>query len=44
MKSHNPQHAITLNAVLRYVSDAFRSLFQSSHNRDFKRLKDFITS
>ncbi|HMU09328.1 MAG TPA: hypothetical protein PKC54_04935 [Ferruginibacter sp.] len=44
MKSHNPQHAITFNLVLKFVSDAFRSLFQSNHNRDFKRLKDFIAS
>ncbi|HNU86888.1 MAG TPA: hypothetical protein PKJ94_01270 [Ferruginibacter sp.] len=44
MKSHNPHHAISLNVVLKLVSDAFRSLFQSSNNRDFKRLKDFIAS
>ncbi|HMX37043.1 MAG TPA: hypothetical protein PKL81_09765 [Ferruginibacter sp.] len=44
MKSHNPHHAISFQTVLKFMSEAFRSLFQSSQNRDFQRLKDFIAS
>jgi len=44
MKSHNPHHAITLTTVFKFIGEAFKSLFESSHNRDFKRLKDFIAS
>lgn len=35
---------ISLNTVLKLLGAAFKSLFQSSSNRDFKRLKDFISS
>ncbi|HQY12141.1 MAG TPA: hypothetical protein PK133_07990 [Ferruginibacter sp.] len=45
MKSYTPHHhGITFNAVLKYFGEAFRSLFVSNNNRDFKRLKDFIAS
>ncbi len=44
MKNHNPNHGITFNAVLKFVGEAFKSLFQSNHNREFRRLKDFIAS
>jgi len=44
MKNHNPNHVITLNAVLKFVGEAFKSLFQSNNNREFRRLKDFIAS
>lgn len=37
-------HSVTLNAVLKLLGQAFKTLFQSSDNREFKRLKDFISS
>lgn len=40
----NETPAITLNTVLRAVSEAFHSLFFSGSNRDFERLKNFIAS
>jgi len=44
MKNHNTNQSLTLNAVLKFFGQAFKSLFESSHNREFKRLKDFIAS
>jgi hypothetical protein len=44
MKNDTPTHAITLNAVLKFVGEAFKSLFESNNNREFKRLKNFIAS
>jgi hypothetical protein len=44
MKNYTPNHRSTLSTVLKFVGQAFKSLFQSSNNREFKRLKDFITS
>jgi len=35
---------VTFNAVLKILGQAFKTLFQSSTNREFKRLKDFIAS
>ena len=44
MKNYTTTQPTTLNAVLRFFGQAFKSLFESNHNREFKRLKDFITS
>jgi len=44
MKNHTSTQSSALNAVLKFFGQAFKSLFESSHNREFKRLKDFITS
>ena len=45
MKNDTPvPHGITLNAVLKFVGEAFKSLFESNTNREFKRLKNFIAS
>ncbi|HMK04379.1 MAG TPA: hypothetical protein VK489_09315 [Ferruginibacter sp.] len=45
MKNDTPtQHGITFNALLKFVGEAFKSLFESHNNRDFKRLKNFIAS
>ncbi|HEX2682643.1 MAG TPA: hypothetical protein VHL77_01845 [Ferruginibacter sp.] len=38
------QHAVTLNAVLKLLGQALKSIFQSPTNREFQRLKDFIAS
>jgi|GEM_PF-3938925 len=38
-----PQNG-TFNAVLKILGQAFKTLFQSSTNREFRRLKDFIAS
>jgi len=44
MKNTTPSHSISFNVVLKLLGEAFKSLFQSSTNREFKRLKDFIAS
>ncbi|HMI78416.1 MAG TPA: hypothetical protein VK484_06455 [Ferruginibacter sp.] len=44
MKNDTPTHGITFNAVLKFVGEAFKSLFQSHNNREFRRLKNFIAS
>lgn len=44
MKNYTTTQPTTLNVVLKFLGQAFRSLFESSHNREFKRLKDFIAS
>jgi hypothetical protein len=44
MKNYTTTQSITFNAVLKFLGDAFKSLFESSNNREFKRLKDFIAS
>ncbi len=35
---------ISFNTVMKMLGIALKSFFQSSSNRDFKRLKDFIAS
>jgi hypothetical protein len=40
----NETPSLKLNTVLKAVSEAFHSLFFSSSNRDFQRLKNFIAS
>ncbi len=42
MKSNTPTQGISFSAVLKFVGEAFKSLFESSNNREFKRLKNFI--
>lgn len=40
----NDSQSLTLNTLLKAVSEAVHSLFFSSSNRDFERLKNFIAS
>jgi hypothetical protein len=40
----NETPGLTLTTVLKVMSEAFHSLFFSSSNRDFQRLKNFIAS
>jgi hypothetical protein len=40
----NQNQSTALNTVLKVVSEAFHSLFFSSSNRDFQRLKNFIAA
>jgi len=44
MKNHTTAQPFAVQAVLKFLGNALKSLFQSTHNRDFKRLKDFISS
>ena len=44
MKNNSVPHGISFNAVLKILGEAFKSLFQSSNKKEFRRLKDFITS
>lgn len=44
MKNNTHNLGFTFNDVLKFVSQAFKSLFQSSRNREFRRLKDYISS
>jgi hypothetical protein len=44
MKNNTPTQSISLSAVLKFLGQALKSIFQSSTNREFKRLKDFISS
>jgi hypothetical protein len=44
MKNNTPTQIISFNAVLKILGQAFKSLFESPTNREFKRLKDFIAS
>ncbi|MGB4844041.1 MAG: hypothetical protein WBP16_06235 [Ferruginibacter sp.] len=44
MKNYTTKQSFNFNTVLKFFGQAFKSLFESSHNREFKRLKDFIAS
>jgi len=44
MKNDITTQGLTLNAVLKFWKNVFRSVFESGNNRDFKRLKDYISS
>ena len=44
MKNNTPTQGISLSAVLKFLGQALKNFFQSSTNREFKRLKDFISS
>ncbi|MFM6924831.1 MAG: hypothetical protein ACKOU7_04965 [Ferruginibacter sp.] len=44
MKNHANTQQFAVNAFLKFLGNALKSLFQSGDNRDFKRLKDFISS
>jgi len=43
MKKNEPS-ALSLSAVMKAVTTALNSLFFSTDNRDFQRLKNFIAS
>ncbi len=36
--------SITFNSIVKFFGLAFKSLFESGNNKEFKRLKDFIAS
>ena len=44
MKNIQTSQPSALAVLLKSISTAFASLFQSGSNREFRRLKDFITS
>jgi hypothetical protein len=44
MKNNTTNQQYAVDAILKFLANAFKSLFQSGSNRDFKRLKDFISS
>lgn len=44
MKNITSTLGFTVKDVLKFVGSAFKSLFQSNHNRDFQRLKNYIAS
>jgi len=43
MKKHQPQ-GLSFSAVIKAVSHALNSLFFSTDNKEFQRLKNFIAS
>ncbi len=44
MKKNEPQNLTVMSSVVKAISAAFHSLFFSDNNREFQRLKNFITS
>jgi hypothetical protein len=44
MKTNTATQHLFANAILKFLSNAFKNFFQSPGHRDFKRLKDFISS
>ncbi|HQW82928.1 MAG TPA: hypothetical protein PK987_00620 [Ferruginibacter sp.] len=44
MKSKTNTQGIAIYAVFKFIGRAFKSLFESQNNREFKRLKNFIAS
>jgi hypothetical protein len=44
MKNNTATQQFSVNAILKFLGNAFKNFFQSGNNRDFKRLKDFISS
>lgn len=44
MKTNTATEHFSVTAILKFLGSAFKNFFQSRDNRDFKRLKDFISS
>ena len=44
MKNNTTTQSHGINALLKFFGQVFKSLFESTGNREFKRLKDFISS
>ncbi len=44
MKRNEPQNVTVMSSVVKALSAALNSLFFSNNNREFERLKNFITS
>lgn len=44
MKKNTPTLGFTMYDVLKFVGEAIKTLFQSNDNRDFKRLKNYLSS
>jgi hypothetical protein len=44
MKKNEPQNVMLMSSVVKAISAALASLFFSNNNREFERLKNFITS
>lgn len=44
MKRNEPQNLTVMSSVVKALSAAISSLFFSNNNREFERLKNFITS
>jgi hypothetical protein len=44
MKKNQPQNVTVMSSVIKAISTALSNLFFSNNNKDFERLKNFITS
>lgn len=44
MKNQTTAPGFTTAVLMKFFINAFKSIFQSGHDREFKRLKDFISS
>jgi len=44
MKNDTTTQQFPANAFFKFLGNALRNFFISGNNRDFKRLKDFISS
>jgi hypothetical protein len=44
MKRTEPQNVTLMSSVVKAISAAITSLFFTDNNREFQRLKNFITS
>lgn len=44
MKRNQPQNLTVMSSVVKAISAALTNLFFSNDNREFQRLKNFITS
>ena len=44
MKRNEPQNVTVMSSVVKALSAVLNSLFFSNNNREFERLKNFITS
>jgi hypothetical protein len=44
MKNNTKAQQFSVHVLLKFLGNALKKLFQNGNNRDFKRLKDYISS
>jgi plasmid replication initiation protein len=44
MKNYTTTQQFSANTILKFLGNALKNFFQTGDNREFKRLKDFISS
>jgi len=44
MKTNTATEHFSVHSILKFLGNALKNFFQSPNSRDFKRLKDFISS